>query len=62
MSALVDDLLTMAALDDERPLELNALDLSQLLRDIASDANAVQPDRPIGAIHDRHPPVRPGDH
>ncbi|NOX28629.1 MAG: HAMP domain-containing histidine kinase [Actinobacteria bacterium] len=47
MSALVDDLLTLAALDDQRPLHIATVDLSQLLHDIASDAHAVQPDRPI---------------
>jgi len=47
MSALVDDLLTLAALDDQRPLKIRSVDLTQLLRDIASDAHAVQPDRPI---------------
>ncbi|MEM9201050.1 MAG: HAMP domain-containing sensor histidine kinase [Actinomycetota bacterium] len=47
MAAIVDDLLMLASLDDERPLSFAAVDLTQLLVDIASDSAAIQPDRPI---------------
>ncbi len=47
MEALVEDLLTLASLDEDRPLEYSTIDLSQLLRDLAADASAIQPERPI---------------
>ncbi len=47
MSALVESLLALASLDDERPLDLTSVDLSRLLVDIGADAAAVQPDRPV---------------
>ncbi len=47
MEALVDDLLTLASLDEDRPLEYSTINLSQLLGDLASDASAIQPERPI---------------
>ena len=47
MEALVEDLLTLASLDEDRPLEYSTVDLSQLLRDLAADASAIQPERPI---------------
>ncbi len=45
MEALVDDLLTLAGLDDHQPLQIESIDLSRLLADIAADAGAVQPGR-----------------
>ncbi len=47
MAALTEDLLTLASLDEGRPLDLIDLDLTQLLTDIAADAAAIQPDRPV---------------
>ena len=47
MEALVEDLLTLASLDEDRPLEYSTIDLSQLLSDMAADASAIQPERPI---------------
>ncbi len=47
MAVLVEDLLVLASLDDQRPLTLGRLDLTQLLTDIATDAAAIQPQRPI---------------
>ncbi len=49
MEALVQDLLTLASLDEDRPLEYSTIDLSQLLSDLAADASAIQPERPIDA-------------
>ena len=47
MSRLVDDLLSLAKLDEGRPLEQRPVDLSQLVADAARDAAAVDPQRPI---------------
>lgn len=55
MTALVEDLLTLAALDEERPLDVSTVDLTQLLVDIGADAAAVQPDRAVDVDG-----VRPG--
>ncbi|MEL7208093.1 MAG: HAMP domain-containing sensor histidine kinase [Actinomycetota bacterium] len=55
MTALVEDLLTLAALDEERPLDVSSVDLTQLLIDIGADAAAVQPDRAVDVDG-----VRPG--
>ncbi|MEZ5373479.1 MAG: HAMP domain-containing sensor histidine kinase [Microthrixaceae bacterium] len=52
MGTMVDDLLTLARADQDRPLELGDLDLSALARDAAADAAAVDPDRPITARAD----------
>jgi two-component system OmpR family sensor kinase len=47
MHGLVEDLLELASLDEGRPLHRDEIDLTQLLRDAAQDANAVQPERSI---------------
>lgn len=47
MEALVEDLLVLASLDEDRPLEYSTIDLSRLLSDLAADASAIQPERPI---------------
>jgi len=47
MEALVDDLLTLASLDDDRPMQLGTVDITELLHDIADDAQTIQPDRTI---------------
>ena len=47
MEASVEDLLTLASLDEDRPLEYSTIDLSQLLSDMAADASAIQPERKI---------------
>ena len=47
MEALVEDLLTLASLDEDRPLDYSSLDLSRLMADLAADASAIQPARPI---------------
>jgi signal transduction histidine kinase len=48
MSTLVEDLLQLARLDQQRPLSLAPVDLAELAGDAVHDARAVQPDRPIG--------------
>lgn len=47
MNALAEDLLTLAALDEGRPLDLGPVDLTQLLLDIGADASAMQPERAV---------------
>ena len=49
MSGLVEDLLTLARLDGERPLELQTVDLAVLAADAAQDARTIAPDRHIVA-------------
>jgi two-component system OmpR family sensor kinase len=50
MGLLVEDLLLLARLDQQRPLDLAPVDLAQLAGDAVHDARAVQPERPI-ALH-----------
>ena len=47
MGLLVDDLLLLARLDQQRPLERRPVDLLALATDAVHDARAVDPDRPI---------------
>jgi two-component system, OmpR family, sensor kinase len=50
MGLLVEDLLMLARLDQERPLERLPVDMLSLAADAVHDARAVDPDRPI-ALH-----------
>jgi two-component system OmpR family sensor kinase len=50
MGGLVEDLLTLARLDQRRPLTIHPVDLAAIAGDAVHDARAVQPDRPI-ALH-----------
>jgi signal transduction histidine kinase len=47
MGLLVEDLLLLARLDQQRPLTVAPVDLAELAGDAVHDARAVQPDRPI---------------
>jgi two-component system OmpR family sensor kinase len=47
MGGLVDDLLLLAYLDQERPLNLGKVDLGALTADAVADARVRAPDRPI---------------
>ncbi len=49
MGRLVEDMLTLAKLDEQRPLHRNRIDLSALVADAAADARVVAPDRVITA-------------
>jgi two-component system, OmpR family, sensor kinase len=49
MRDLVDDLLTLARLDGERPLQLGPVDLAVLAADAAQDARTIDPDRRVSA-------------
>ncbi|KAA1425289.1 HAMP domain-containing protein [Mumia zhuanghuii] len=61
MGVLVEDLLLLARLDQERPLLQDPVDLRELARDAAVDARAVQPDRVIVAPDAGAPVVVEGD-
>jgi signal transduction histidine kinase len=50
MGLLVEDLLLLARLDQQRPLTFAPVDLAAVAGDAVHDAKAVQPDRPI-ALH-----------
>jgi two-component system, OmpR family, sensor kinase len=60
MGVLVDDLLTLARLDEERELLREEVDLSELARDAADAARAAAPDREI-ALAANGPVVVDGD-
>jgi two-component system, OmpR family, sensor kinase len=47
MGGLIDDLLLLARLDEERPLALSSTDLAVIARDAVDDARAREPKRPI---------------
>lgn len=47
MGHLVDELLTLARLDQRPELRLRNIDLTRLVRDAAADLRAQQPDRPV---------------
>jgi two-component system OmpR family sensor kinase len=47
MGLLVEDLLQLARLDQQRPLNIVPVDLAEIAGDAVHDARAVQPDRPI---------------
>jgi two-component system OmpR family sensor kinase len=63
MGLLVEDLLMLARLDQQRPLDRSPVDLLPLATDAVEDARAVQPERPVrlelGNIDP--PPVVTGD-
>jgi two-component system OmpR family sensor kinase len=49
MGSLVDDLLYLAHLDEQRPMRRVELDLADLVRDAVADLRAAAPDRPVHA-------------
>lgn len=60
MGRLINDMLTLARLDEQRPLAQEPVDLSQLLRDAAGDARASAPDRTI-TVDAAQPNIITGD-
>jgi two-component system OmpR family sensor kinase len=52
MGLLVEDLLQLARLDQQRPLAVGPVDLAELAGDAVHDARAVQPDRPVSLLLD----------
>ena len=62
MGLLVEDLLLLARLDQQRPLEQRPVDLLEIARDAVDDARAVAPDRPLRLdVVDGAAPVVVGD-
>ncbi len=61
MGRLVEDMLTLAKLDERRPLDIRPVDLAQLARDAALDARAAWPTRTIIAEHLDDPVAIVGD-
>ncbi len=60
MGNLVEDMLTLARLDEGRPLRHDPVDLAELATDAARDALAVQPERPV-EVRAARPVVVEGD-
>jgi two-component system OmpR family sensor kinase len=58
---LVDDMLTLARLDEHRPLDVRPVDLAALARDATSDARAASPGRSIDVELGATPIVVEGD-
>jgi two-component system, OmpR family, sensor kinase len=62
MHDLVEDLLLLANLDQHRPLRRETVDLDRLVRDAATDAQVLQPGRPIEVdVRDDEPVETVGD-
>lgn len=63
MGLLVDDLLLLARLDQQRPLRMESVDLLPIAADALHNAQAVQPDRPLSLtiLPDSEAPVVEGD-
>jgi two-component system OmpR family sensor kinase len=63
MGLLVEDLLLLARLDEERPLNLTPVDLRVVAADAVAAARAVAPERPVTleVVRGGRPPVVVGD-
>jgi two-component system OmpR family sensor kinase len=63
MGLLVEDLLLLARVDEQRPLEFAPVDLLQIAGDAVHDARAVAPERRIELelLPSDAPPIVPGD-
>jgi two-component system, OmpR family, sensor kinase len=63
MGLLVEDLLMLARLDQQRPLDLEPVDLLTIASEAVQDARALDPGRPVALAmdDDRPPPVVLGD-
>jgi two-component system OmpR family sensor kinase len=62
MGLLVEDLLLLARLDQQRPLQRNAVDLLDVARDVVHDAQVIAPARSIDLrVQTDVPPVVVGD-
>ncbi len=62
MAALVDDLLTLARFDNERPLRHDPVDLVELARDAVANVAAIQPSRAIMLDGDGEATITGDDH
>ncbi|WP_084964695.1 sensor histidine kinase [Thermoactinospora rubra] len=61
MGVLVNDLLTLAQLDEERPIERGSVDLLEVAADTVRDARARRPDRSVKLTGRLEPVTVPGD-
>jgi two-component system OmpR family sensor kinase len=61
MALLVGDLMLLARMDEERPLERHPVDLLEVAADAVRDAHARAPQRPVRLDPPAHPPVVDGD-
>jgi two-component system OmpR family sensor kinase len=61
MRLIVEELLTLARLDEGRPLEQRDVDLAELARLSIADAGAIEPDRPLALDVATGPVVVRGD-
>jgi two-component system, OmpR family, sensor kinase len=63
MGLLVEDLLLLARLDQQRPLDLQPVDLLTIASEAVQDARALEPDRDVALVvaQDAPPPVVLGD-
>src|SRR5690348_10606765 len=63
MGLLVDDLLLLARLDEERPLRAEQVDLLDLARTVVHDGQMTAPERPLRLVVGRSdpPPIITGD-
>jgi two-component system OmpR family sensor kinase len=52
MGVLVEDLLQLARLDQQRPLTVTPVDLAEVAGDAVHDARVLQPDRPLELVLD----------
>lgn len=59
MGGLVEDLLLLARMDEQRPMQLGKVDLTQIAADSAQDAHALAPDRTIALRGLGGVPVQP---
>jgi two-component system, OmpR family, sensor kinase len=57
MGSLVEELLQLARLDQEQPMEFTDVDLGDIAADAVNDARAVEPDRPIDVRVESEEPV-----
>ncbi|MEY2472773.1 MAG: two-component system, OmpR family, sensor kinase [Actinomycetota bacterium] len=57
MGSLVEELLQLARLDQEQPMEFADVDLGEIATDAVNDARAVEPERPIGIRVEGDEPV-----
>ncbi len=60
MSALVGDLLLLARLDEDRPLQSSTVDLTEVVLQAVDTARTIEPERPLRVLIDRVITV-PGD-
>jgi len=62
MGLLVEDLLLLARLDQQRPLLQEPVDLLQIARDAVHDVTVISPEHPVSVdVSGEHPPVVLGD-